>query len=45
MANILMNYALGATLTLCPELSAFGLSARGWSEAARRVSKHKPFSL
>ena len=28
MANILMNYALGATLTLCPELSSFGLSAR-----------------
>ena len=28
MANILMNYALGATITLCPELIAFGLSAR-----------------
>lgn len=28
MATILMNYALGATLTLCPYLIAFGLSAR-----------------
>ena len=27
-ANILINYALWATLTLCPELIAFGLSAR-----------------
>ena len=28
MATILWYYALGATLTLCPELIAFGLSAR-----------------
>ena len=39
--TILWYYQLGATLTLCPELTSFGLSARELCEAAREGKRQK----
>ena len=42
--TILWYYQLGATLTLCPELTSFGLSARELCEAAREGKRQKDTS-
>ena len=45
MATISGYYQLGATLTLCPELSSFGLSARKYGNLQPYRTKNSEFLL
>ena len=45
MATISGYYQLGATLTLCPELSSFGLSAREYNNLQHYRTKNAEYLL